>query len=181
MEQKERMLLEIIVGIVFVLFLILGSVVVINASEGTEIENSYNTYNTYVTQDAVKPYIVDSGDYQKVYYVHRDTTYARESDKSLGYYDRADHKTFTGAFGNDVNDYEVYVANREYVGGYFKVVYYFTDAYGRTQTQVVNNYVPAREEKRFFMRDVSDKYRYINWDYKVESLSKTPMRVYYGG
>ena len=62
--------LEIIAGVLFLAILILGSIIVINASEGTEtkITNSYNTYNInnqpVKTLPTPKQYIID----QKILY-----------------------------------------------------------------------------------------------------------------
>jgi hypothetical protein len=72
------------------------------------------------------------------------------------------------------------VENREYAGGYFKVIFYFEDYYGRRRTESITRYIPAKEERLFLFKDISpEDYEYRAWWYEVESLSKVPTRVYY--
>lgn len=188
---NKRRLVEILIGVVFVILLVLIVFLVISYSgNGSKIVNSFNTYTIYnnvpaQTDYSSKPYIIDMRDYYRrdyaqVYYIPNDLRYAEPYKKPLAYYDDAQLKTVTGALGNDIDRYEVYVKNREYVGGYFKVVFYFEDYYGKTSSQSITEYIPAREEKLFLLKDISpDRYKYRNWWYEVESLSKVPSRVYY--
>lgn len=200
--SSKRRLIEILIGVIFIALLILIVFLVIGFSAGnrteTTITNSYNTYNIYNNELAQptysKPYIVNINDkkdyldnryyykqdYAQVYYIPRDLRYAEPGKKPMDYYDDAQLKTITGVFGNDIDRYEVYVQNREYAGGYFKVVFYFEDYYGKTTSNSMTEYIPAREEKLFLFKDISpDRYKYRNWWYKVESLSKVPVKVYY--
>ena len=85
-----------------------------------------------------------------------------------------------GIFGNDIDRYEVYVRNRGYTGGYFKVNFYFKDYYGRTRTESTNRYISPRGESRFVFKDISrEKYKYLDWSYEVTSQTRVPTRVYY--
>jgi len=197
METNERRMIEILIGVVFIALLFLVVFIVIGSSQAkTTITNSYNTYNIYSTPQAqyvsarpyiytdtvyVKPYIVDRGDYARVYYVPRDFRYAEPYDRYLRYYELGRLKESKGLiFGNDIHRYEVDVENREYVGGYFSVRFYFEDYYGRTKTESITHYIPAKEEKLFLFKDISpDEYKYRAWWYEVKSLTKAPTRVYY--
>lgn len=188
MEQKERMLLEIVVAAVFVIFLVALSIIVVNAFEGSsvEVKNSYNTYNINVNQQTdrnlanVKPYIVDAGTFEKVYYLSSDGKYLRDSDRNLMYSDFAETNSYRGIFDNRVDDYRVYVRNRDDVGGYFKVTYYFDDYYGETQSGINTKYIPAGKEATFSVKDVSPRdFKYGSWHYKVESMTKSKTQIYY--
>lgn len=191
MEQRERFMLEIIAAIVFIAVLILISLIVMNSDSETKttITNSYNTYNinTYPSNAVttlstdLKPYIVDSGySYNKAYYVTDGKSYVNYYNSYLRYSDNARLVITKSILGTDINNYEVHVLNREYMGGYFKVVYYFTDYYGRTKSYPVTKYIPAREEKKFVFKDISPSdYKYKKWYYEIFSLDKTPSRVYY--
>lgn len=184
METRERRLIEILIGAVFVLLLLLIVFLVVGGSAPkTEVTNSYNTYNIYSapqTRDvSVKPYIVDKGDYYKIYYVSDDFKYLKSYDEYLDYSYDGRLKIVEGVFGNNIYRYEVFVKNRESVGGYFKVIFYFKDYYGKTKSEVVTHYIPAQEEKLFVLKDVSPSdYKYRSWWYEVESLTKIPEKFY---
>ena len=196
METRDRRIIEILIGAAFIVLLLLLVFVVIGSSQPkTTITNSFNTYNIYPAPQAqyisvkpyiytdrvsVKPYIIDRGDYAKVYYVPRDFRYAESYDRYLRYYEFGRLKESNGIFGNEIHRYEVDVKNREYVGGYFTVRFYFEDYYGRTRTESITHYIPARGEKLFLFKDISpDRYKYRSWWYGVRSLTKAPTRVYY--
>ena len=229
MEPRDRMLLEAVIGVIFIVFLVLASVMVVSAYKNPEtatkttIINSYNTnsFNTYPSQTthsqtaprvyttqyttssypsprysgssyyanypsrtSAKPYLVDRGDYSRVYYTedssgYKDTkTYS--DDRYLGYDDFGNFRVYSGIVGNRVDNYEVYVRNREYVGGYFKTIFYFKDYYGNVDSESMTHYIPAKEEKSFVLKDISPpRYKYRTWWYEVEPLTKVPTRVYY--
>jgi len=197
MEIKDRRIIEILIGAIFIIFLLLIVLLVISISGGkrTTITNSFNTYNIYSTpqaqyvsakpyivdrEDYYKPYIVDRGDYARIYYVPSDFRYAEPYDRYLRYYESSWLRTSKGILNNDIHRYEVYVKNREYVGGYFNVKFYFEDYYGREKSESITYYIPAREEKLFLFKDISpDRYKYRSWWYKIESSTKVPTRVYY--
>ena len=155
-----------------------------------------------------KPYIVDRyGDYYKydnvkVYYSNRPRTYyfddydynyyddkdrydtrrykpKKSDDRYLRYDDAGNFKTYKGIVGNNVNNYEVYVRNRDYVGGYFKTIFYFEDYYGNVNSKSMTHYIPAQEEKKFVLKDVSpSRYDYRRWWYDVVPPTKIPQKNY---
>jgi hypothetical protein len=212
MESKERFVIEIILSVVFIAILILGSIVVINASEGskteTTITNSFNTYNYNYDSDLKtqpstikyttirdKPYIIDDDRYMmvydnkkviynvnnekvikdygaynidresgRIYYINRADFY----DNSPDYDAQAQLRIAEGFLGNDINNYEVYVTNREYTGEYFKVVFYFEDYSGNVDSKAITKYIGPREESMFVIKDVTpNKYENKRWWYKV--------------
>ena len=149
-----------------------------------------------------KPYIVDrtryrdySRGYDRVYYLDRQRTYYfddydydyydekdrydsrdyKTDEEYLRYDDSADFRTYKGIVDNRVNSYEVYVRNVEYAGGYFKTIFYFEDYYGRVDSRSITHYIPAKEEKKFVLKDISpSRYDYRRWWYEVVPLTKTP-------
>ncbi len=185
METRDRRIIEILIGVVFIVLLLLVVFLVIGISKPrTTITDSYNTYNIYPTQQtqhvSTKPYIVDRGDYAQIYYVPDDFRYADSRDRYSRYYESSRFRKSEGIFGSDIYRYEVYVKNREYAGGYFTVRFYFEDYYGRTRTESITHYISARGEKLFLFKDISpDKYDYRAWWHEVKSLTKAPTRVYY--
>ena len=184
MEEKQRIVLEIAMAVVFVLLLVVGSIAVIRAARGSQIDvtNSYNTYNMYVESQDLglyeKPHFVD-GNYEMVRYDSSGVYTRLRTDEMLSYDDSGNLRTYNGVVGNNVNSYEVYVTNKEYVGGHFTVRFIFEDYYGRTNTERITKYISAREQKKFFIKDISpNEYKYDNWYYEVESLTKMPTREY---
>ena len=95
----------------------------------------------------------------------------------MDYDDSSRFRRSEGIIGNDIDNYEVYVRNEEFKGGYFEVTFYFEDHYGETSRSSVTHYIPAREEKKFFYKDISpQRYKYRDWWYEVKSLSKVPSK-----
>lgn len=180
LQGKERMILEIIAGVIFLALLVLGSIIVIRASNGSEIEikDSFNTYNINVNQPlpysyATKPYIIDRTDSGKPYIIDDDKRYLRYN--SWARYEKVD-----GLFGNSIDKHQVYVKNQDYSGGYFKVVFHFEDYYGKDDSQSMTYYIRPREEKRFVLKDVSpSRYEYKRFWYEVKPLTRTTEKVYY--
>ena len=215
MEKQERFVIEVLLGVILVVFLIMLVFLVTGVSgkaqTSTVITNSYNT-NTYTSptpsyssysppyssyrplttrpsyRDSYsKPYIVSSDyrDYSypyanKVYYVKDDIRYTKSDDRYLRYQDFGQHRTVKSILGTDIDKYEVYVKNRDYIGGYFKVRFHFEDYYGRTSSYSMTHYVKPHEEKRFLFKDVSTyDYKYGGWWYEVIPRTKAPTTVYY--
>ena len=204
MTNGVSRVIEILVwalAIVSLIILILLTIGVSSTGKST-ITNSYNTntqlapsYSSYTPSDSAyrypvtkssyrdsysKPYIVDRYPYPRIYYVRDDLRYTRSYDRYLRYDDWGRRKLVKGIFGNDIDRYEVYVRNRGYTGGYFKVNFYFKDYYGRTSSDSITRYIGPRKESRFVFRDIyGDRYKHYDWSYEVISQTKVPTRVYY--
>lgn len=139
--------------------------------------------------DYKKPYIVSNRfsdrDYRypdtaRIYYVDRDLRYAKDNDRYLRYYDWGKRKTIKGVLGNNVDRYEVFVENRAYSGGYFKVVFHFEDYYGRASSKSMTRYIKPWEERDFIFRDITaSDYKYARWWYEVTPQTKVPTKIYY--
>lgn len=183
-----------IVSLIILILLVIG----ISPTGKSTITNSYNTntniqrvplYSSYsypITRTSYvpysKPYIVQDRyvDTARLYYVRDDPRYAKSNDGYLRYDDWGRRKVVRGIFGNDIDRYEVYVRNRGYMGGYFKVNFYFEDYYGRIRTESTSRYISPRGDGRFVFKDISrEKYKYRDWSYEVISQTKVPTRVYY--
>ena len=154
----------------------------------TKSTTTQKARTTQYTTTYAKPYIVDNRDsysYNSYYspidkkydyrYDYTKSTDYQYQPRYLGYDDFGNFRAYEGIVGNRVDSYNVYVRNREYVGGYFKAVFYFEDYYGNVDSESMTYYIPAGEEKTFVYRDVSPpKYKNMAWNYKVESLTKIP-------
>ncbi len=219
MEKQERFVIEVLLGVILVVFLIMLIFLFTGVSGKTQtstvISNSYNT-NTYTlptpsysfynppyssyrpisTRSSYrplatrpsyrdpysKPYIVSDrySDTARLYYVKDDIRYTKSDDRYLRYQDFGQHRTVKGIFGNNIDKYEVYVRNRDYIGGYFTVRFNFEDYYGRTSSYSITHYIKPQEEKRFLFKDVSTyDYKYGGWRYEVIPRTKAPTSVYY--
>jgi len=183
---KERFVLEIIAGVILVAFLILISVFIINASEGSEItiKDSYNTYNINTEPIAVhsslKPYVADQGDYAKVYYIDDNSKEIIPEKRDLQYDSWSEYGKVKGVFGNPIDRYDVYVANEDYTGGYFKVIYYFEDDEGNVDSEAITNYIKPHEESGFVLKYVSPSgHNYKKWWYEVKPQTKTSAKAHH--
>ena len=159
--ERERVI-EIFLGLISIILVIILILSFTNAQESkstTTISNSYNTYNTYSnyptpTYKPIKTYTSER--YPTNYYNY------------LRYTSIGNHERYFGVFGNEINEYKVYVRNREHKGGYFSVKFYLTDYYGKTRTESMTYYLKTHEEKKFVYRNVyNDGKEYKYWRYKV--------------
>jgi len=177
METKERFVIEILLGLILIVFLIILVFLVIGISKNGKTQSPASVINSYNTN------------YYNSYQQPREYTtaypfvqYMTSSDKNryMRYDDASRLRKSEGLFENDIDNYEVYVRNEEFKGGYFEVTFYFEDYYGETSRSSVTHYIPAGEEKKFFYKDISpQRYKYQDWWYDVKSLSKVPAKVHY--
>ena len=127
--------------------------------------NTFRNYPTlnynYRTIQTIKRYPTNNYNYQK-------NTYNYLKYTSTGNYER-----YYGVFGNEINEYKVYVRNRERKGGYFTTRFYLTDYYGKTRTESVTHYLKPHEERRFVYKNVySDGREYKYRNYKIVSHTR---------
>ena len=188
MEPKEKRLIEIGIGATFILFLLLVVLLVLGGTGGskTTITNSFNTYNIDSSphKDPVysKSYMVDRDSYSKVYVKDYDRYdyYDRYQDYNyLDYSSWSNHDSIKTIFRTNMDKYEVYVKNRDSIGGYFTVEFYLEDYYGEVTKEKVTQYVAANGEKRFVFKDISPYDDYQHWWYEIVPKTKAPTNVYY--
>ena len=179
-------MLEIFTALVFVVLLIMMVLLFLRPTSTSTVtttttsvivtnsynENSYNDYENdfndrYSNRDRFGRY--DDRVYDRDRYGDRKGDYLR-------YDHRSRHRVAEDIVGKKVDQYIVYVKNREYEGGYFTVRFYLYDGTGVRDIAVMTKYVGPRDEKAFVYRDVDYSYRYHRWDYKIISESKISYR-----
>ena len=180
---RERVI-EIFLGGIFIILLIIMifSFTSISASgsksQTTTISNSYNTYNIETTQPR---YVSDSYSYYKKtptkYYKTTKPYYYNDRDY-LKYdyrpykdyqYPRYKYEYSKGIFGNEINEYKIYLQNKENKAGYYSVKFYLKDYSGDVRVETVTHYLKPYEEKIFRYKNVfDDEYDYA-WNYVVKS------------
>lgn len=181
---RERVI-EIFLGGIFIILLIIMilSFTIVSASGSkptttTTISNSYNTYNIGTTQlryvsdsydrhekvptkyyKTTKPYYYDDKNYLKHNYIpYRDYEYSRYK-----------YEYSKGIFGNEINEYEIYLQNKEHKAGYYSVKFYLRAHSGDVRVETVTHYLKPYEEKIFKYKNVfDDEYDYA-WNYVVKS------------
>ena len=167
--ERERVI-ELFLGLIFIILVIIMILLFINVQENkssTTISNSYNTntYNTY-SNYPIQNYNPIKTTYTSTKNYAKDYNYLRYA--STGNYGK-----YYSFFGNEINEYKVYVRNKEHKGGYFTVKFYLTDYYGKTRTESMTYYLKPHEIKKFVYKNVySDGREYNYWKYKVVSNTK---------
>jgi len=200
--EREKVI-EIFLGVILIILVIIMILSFTNAQgikSTTTISNSYNTqtYNTHSNYPtpiynqridySLKRYTTRNYNYQRNTYSnyrnYPNPIYNQRIDYSLKRYTTrnynylrytsvGNHERYYGVFGNEINEYKVYVRNREYKGGYFTTRFYLTDYYGKTRSESVTHYLKPNEERKFVYKNVySDgkKYKYRN--YKIVSHTR---------
>ncbi len=197
---KDRVV-EIFAGLSLIVFLILLVLFVFAfTGQNQTISNSYNI-NTYNTQPKTQKVYTTPINTYKVYERHTipsthsyrpyfisdgrtyitDAKYTKSTEHSLRYIDKSYYEKFESVFGTPIEKYIIHVKNREYKGGYFTVKFYFKDYYGKTESETMTKYIPARQEKIFLLKDINSKHEYQTWYYEVISRTKTPAKIYSTG
>ena len=179
MKTNEKTILEILLAIILIVLIILLIFLFTNLSlikspteksistsistpSSTSGSYNVNSYNTYISYDK---YPTTTKYYPK--------PEPKKNYRYLRYSSKAEHQTSLGIMDNEKNRYIVYVKNKDYKTGYFKVKFYFTDYYGNTRTESIRHYIKPDEEKKFFYQSIyNDKYKYYNWHYEVISETK---------
>lgn len=162
MEINEKRIVELFMGLVFVALLIIILLIVVyfpsqKSAGQSVIQNSYNvnSYNS-VTLKTVEESREDSK-----------RNYVKET-RFLRYSSYGEHIKERGFFNDYKDEFNVYVVNKDYVGGYFRVRFYFCDYYKNCFSESIEKYIPAKKEARFNYFDVQgEKYRYYDWEYEV--------------
>lgn len=193
--ENER-IIEIFLGVILIAILGLGIILVmmnsnqITTSSGAKGTPTYNYYNEYTTNNYQNPpttltsqgrVVYDSSPYRRI--IYREDYKNREywNDNWDGWNDNEDEKweeldysyfgktvKREGVFGNDVYEFQVYVKNKDSVGGYFRVVYSFEDCSGREFKESITKYIRAGErEKLVYTEVVGFEKEICDWDYKV--------------
>ena len=180
--EREKVI-ELFLGLILTILVVIMIFSFTNISSSktqttTTISNSYNTYtyNTYsnypaTTYKPIKTYNAyndyPAGTYGQLIY-HDDKRYSTKDYNYLRYTSTGNHERYYGIFGNEINEYKVYVRNREHKEGYFTVKFYLTDYYGKTRTESMTYYLKPHEEKKFVYKNVyNDGREYRYWRYKV--------------
>ena len=195
--MNEKRVTEILIAAIFVVVLIILIILLtsqsivgksVSQNSNPQIINSYNTYQTSqptTTQYSKPTYystkystpISYSAKYPRYYKVYDARDY--QKDKYLRYKTYGEKRQAHGVFGNDIDNYIVYVKNNDYKGGYFTVRFYFEDYYGEPRYESVTHYIPAHQERAFIYKDIyADKHKYYRRDYEIISHTKIPNRDY---
>ena len=170
--ERERVV-EIFLGVALIILLIIMilSFTSVSAKSNTiTITDSYNTYNIGTTQSQ---YARNSYDYyNKVPTKYYKTNTYYDDGNYLRYDTKSRYKYTTGLFGNEINEYKVYLENKEHEQGYFTVKFYLRDYEGKTRIESVTHYLKPYEGKIFRYKNVfDDEYDYA-WNYKIISHTK---------
>ncbi|MBU2562162.1 MAG: hypothetical protein KKF68_00685 [Nanoarchaeota archaeon] len=171
MEKRDQKILEIFLGLILIIMLIIMILLFTSsASTGKTIStvtNSYNTYNYYQRPSTQ-------------FYFQKDcNTMEKQIKKPLEYSSRKEIQISKGVFGNEIKSYVVYVKNKEDVGGYFTVRFYFYDYYEGKRSQLTTKYIQPNEEEAFVFKTIKkEPYGYNQWTYEVFSNSNVLVKTY---
>lgn len=183
--MDSRKVVEVAAAVIFLLLLILAVVIIIGLSGNsskttTTITGSYNTYNININNiNTASQYSRYPSSYSN-YPMYLQTEKTATTSRYLDYNSWSNYERYDGIFGNPIDNYEVYVTNEGYTGGYFKVVYYFEDYYGNTDSYPMTYYIGPQEQQKFVYKDVSpSQYKYNRWWYSVDSMTKVQTKNYY--
>lgn len=157
--EINRRTIEISLAIVFVAILCLISISVIsrdkarNEDVSAQTINVYNIYGNYNVE-----YNLDSPYYRPSPYFYEKAEYS----------DYWKENTKEAFLGNYVQEFYVYVLNKDSTGKYFTVVFEIEDEWGREYTEVVTQYVKSDETKKFEYQHIqTEGNKIVDWDYRI--------------
>ena len=194
MNKERERIIELFLGLIFVVLLIMAVIFVLyfpyfNASGQTGVQTTSYQFPTQVQQNVVTNYITynnisynqasdqitivtiknrDYGNYRNYDYDfsnHKNQSY---NEGYLKYSSRGEHLKEKIIFNNYRDEFDVYVVNKDYQNGYFKVKFNFCDHYDNCFSETVEKYIQAGKEAKFVYLDVqSERYKYSTWTYEV--------------
>lgn len=171
----ERRTLELFLGLIFVALLMVACVIVLTQdqkSASSSVSNSYNvnSYNDYSKEIPASSSVVYKQTFPVVY---------KRFYENLDYSSYGRHLREKDWIGTYVDEFYVYVINKEDFGRDFKVKFYFEDSRGNEFSETVTHYVRAGEKKKFYFKDVQEeRYKYDSWSYKVFPEDSKLIREY---
>lgn len=179
--EKNRKIIELLLALAFVGILLFTSIIVIGyfkeetqqspvyqniSLSASYVINSYNLYNTYeINYITVNPTeIVNSMNWEeKESYNHEEWDIIHPNYREYSGQER--RKDFLGSY---VQEYYIYILNKERTGRYFTVVFNLEDKNGYDFSQSVTQYLRSGEEKKFVYRDIQfERNEIVDWDYEV--------------
>lgn len=179
MEFKEKQILELFLGLIFVVLLVVVALLAIylpgqnngKVSSSNVISNSYNSnsfnenYEVPQKDETIKVvqmnYYDNDGRQRYFYKKDYDIEY-------LGYSSWGEHSRSKDVFNNYKDEFKVHVVNKDHEGGYFEVKFYFCDYDDSCFSRTIEKYIPTKEERVFSYVDAQgEKYKYHEWEYKV--------------
>jgi len=179
--EKDKRIIELLLVLVFVGMLFFASIIIVEYSKketqqllvyqniqlpSSYVINSYNLYNTYnIDYITVNPteVITATNWREKDYYNHGEWNTIHPNYREYSGQER--RKEF---LGNYVQEYYVYVLNKERTGRYFTVVFYLEDKNGYEYSESITLYLRSGEKKKFAYRDIQfEKNEIVDWDYEV--------------
>jgi len=142
----------------------------------SQIINSYNTYtinnyqvNQVMGYNTINPIVITPVKVNCQTRTLDRTRYHYEEEVNYfdyRYYSGQDSRK--GILGSYVQEYYVYVLNKERTGEYFTVVFELEDKNGYEYSESVTKYIRAGEKERFSYRDIqSERNEIVDWDYRV--------------
>jgi len=194
--EKDKRIIELVLVLVFVGMLFFASIIIVEyAKKETQqllvyqniqlpssyVINSYNLYNNYeinyitvnpirsiqiksVSTKSIPTRIIHSTDWRErnhYNYEERDINYPNYRE----YSGQERRKEF---LGNYVQEYYVYVLNKERTGRYFIVTFELKDKNGYEYSESITQYLRSGEKKKFAYRDIQFEINEIvDWDYEV--------------
>ncbi|MFH1503371.1 MAG: hypothetical protein ABIE36_01820 [Candidatus Diapherotrites archaeon] len=196
MENQNKLIVGLVLGLIIIaIFLIVltPNIRTTKSQEKEEVQIRYvvleESYSPQI-QNPNNVLLADSYEIQPIYRtIYRDScgsscsNYYRDWEDRENYYkkyrdweDREREYSYYGKkhtreefLGNYVNEYKVYVSNKERAGEYFTVIFNFKDQRGFEYSESITQYLKARERKLFLYKDVqSERREIVNWDYEVK-------------
>ncbi len=165
--EKDK-IIELSLALAFVGILLIVSIIVLNdynkeaqQSLSSQTINSYAVYNNYKIEYTVIPQTTNRE--KRDYY-----DYWIKDIYNSNYREYSDQKVRKEFLGNYVQEYYVYILNKERTGRYFTVMFNFEDKNGYEYSESITKYIRAGEKKKFDYRDIQyERNEIVDWDYEV--------------
>jgi len=178
-KLNSRFIIELLLGLVFILLLFLISLMFILAvNSGSHLSNNQNS-NEIIFYPALPP--VQKSFSQDSTTTFRSVTHPYSNKlKYFGggnsegdvlpvkYISRGEKILTKNVFGEEYNKYLVYVKNQGPESEYFTVIFYFYDRGGHKSAETLVKYIFPDQEETFVYRDIfwGDE-EFVNWTYDI--------------
>jgi competence protein ComGC len=165
--EKDRRIIELLLVLIFVGILLIASVIVIkdNKKEVQQtapkvIVNNYDSYENYNTEYNI---VNNANILPSTHYYTKE-----EHSNYLDYKEYSDQDRREDFLGTYVQEYYVYVLNKERAGRYFTVTFKLEDKNGYEDIESVTQYIRAGEKEKFSYKDIQfERNEIVDWSYEI--------------
>jgi hypothetical protein len=173
--EKDRRIIELLLALVFIGILLFASIIILREDQKETqqvvspiIINNYNSYTNENTEYTIVNPVKVTQVTQTINQREKTHYNDEKETNSADYTDYSGQERREDFLGSYVQEYYVYVLNKEKTGRYFTVAFELKDKNGYVDRELVTLYLRSDEKEKFAYRDIQfERNEIVDWSYEV--------------